>query len=128
MARILIAEDCEFQRTFLDNVLRLAGHETALAADGRKAIKLLDESAFDLVITDILMPGCDGIELIQSLRRAQCRTPVLAMTGDNGAGCPLPYLQFARAFGAAAQLVKSASVHELLSAVAGLLRDDRVAA
>jgi CheY-like chemotaxis protein len=121
MARILIVEDCEFQRAVLARLLRQIGHETVLAADGREAGELAGRIRFDLVITDILMPRCDGIELIQSLRRKEQSVPVLAMTADGPRDYSLPYLRFAHAFGATAQLSKSAPVPELLATVSALL-------
>lgn len=124
MARILIVEDCEFQRALLARLLRQVGHETVLAGDGREASKLVGRIRFDLVITDILMPQCDGIELIQTLRRTHRSLPVLAMTANVSSEYSLPYLKFARAFGATAQLSKSASVREILATVSALLPEN----
>ena len=66
MAKILIAEDDSSMRHFLGAALERAGHEVEVCADGLTALKVLENGeVYDLLLTDIVMPGMDGIELAQ---------------------------------------------------------------
>ena len=63
MTKILLAEDDDSMRAFLAAALRRAGHEVQDYADGETALAALEREVFDLLLTDIVMPGLDGIEL-----------------------------------------------------------------
>jgi len=81
MAKILITEDEDALRSFVARALRLDGHETYEAADGEQGLEKLQETNFDLLLSDIRMPVMDGIELAH---RAAERFPgmrILLMTG-----------------------------------------------
>ncbi len=80
-ARILIAEDDEPQRQFAQRALALDGHRVEAVADGIAALAALRGAAFDLLLTDIQMPGMDGIELALLVGREQPRLPIILMTG-----------------------------------------------
>jgi two-component system NtrC family sensor kinase len=67
--RVLVAEDDPIARRLLDSYLRQWGHEVAVAADGTEAWSLFQDHAFPLVLTDWVMPGMDGLELIAHIRR-----------------------------------------------------------
>src|SRR5205823_2977082 len=67
-ARILVAEDSAVQATLTCGALRDAGCSVRLEGDGRAALTALDEERFELLVTDWMMPGCDGIQLCRSLR------------------------------------------------------------
>ena len=60
MARILVVDDEDGVRSFVAETLALAGHEVTVAGDGDEAFALLDRQGFDLVITDLRMPGPTG--------------------------------------------------------------------
>ncbi|MFK7792454.1 MAG: response regulator [Devosiaceae bacterium] len=83
MARLLVAEDDEAVRAFLEKAFELDGHEVLTAEDGAMALEVLaDEGgAFDLLLTDIQMPVMDGIALALSTVRDYPQLPVLLMTG-----------------------------------------------
>ena len=66
--RILVADDEESIREFLDIMLRKEGYEVSLAEDGEKAIEILKKKAFDLVISDLQMPKVTGIELLKHVK------------------------------------------------------------
>ena len=66
--RILLAEDSAFFRNLLTPILKLAGYHVALAEDGPSALEAVEQSHFDLVVSDIEMPGLNGFELVQRLR------------------------------------------------------------
>jgi two-component system chemotaxis sensor kinase CheA len=80
--RILVVEDSAITRTMISRLLRMLGYQVAEAGDGSHALRVLDDGAADLVITDIEMPELDGIGLLQRLR-ADDRwrtTPVIVLT------------------------------------------------
>ncbi len=83
MARLLVAEDDEAVRSFLEKAFELDGHEVLTAEDGAMALEVLaDENGeFDLLLTDIQMPVMDGIALALSTVRDYPGLPVLLMTG-----------------------------------------------
>ncbi len=74
MARILLAEDDDDMRRFLAGALERAGHEVSAFAEGASAFEELQAAVFDLLLTDIVMPEMDGIELA---RRAAAQDPCL---------------------------------------------------
>lgn len=95
-------------------MLGASGHEVAWARNGKEATALLKGgAAFDLVVTDILMPDMDGLESIQYLKRERPGLPVIAMTGQINT----PYLRAATLFGAKATLNKPFSLKELRDAI-----------
>ena len=63
MPRILLAEDDDSLRGFLSRALERAGYDVKSCADGDEAMEALDEGEWDLLLTDIVMPGADGIEV-----------------------------------------------------------------
>ncbi|HSG33682.1 MAG TPA: response regulator, partial [Sphingomonadaceae bacterium] len=65
MIRILLAEDEEAMRTYLARALENAGYEVVAVDRGTAALPLLEEQRFDLLLSDIVMPEMDGIELAQ---------------------------------------------------------------
>ena len=76
---ILVVEDNEEMRTMLCDVLREKGHTVYPAENGKKAIDLLSVYSLGLIITDIVMPEIEGIELILRLR--QSNIPVISISG-----------------------------------------------
>jgi len=68
MAKILVVDDNREWREGLSELLSDCGHTVALASDGEKAIRLLDKASFDLIISDLLMPGIDGFQLCRYVR------------------------------------------------------------
>lgn len=83
MARLLVAEDDEAVRAFLEKAFELDGHEVLTAEDGAMALDVLkqESGAFDLLLTDIQMPVMDGIALALSAVRDYPGLPILLMTG-----------------------------------------------
>src|SRR3954469_18990982 len=78
--KILIVDDEANARSALSEILREEGYETETAADGFKALGKLGAFAPDLVLTDLKMPGLDGIGLLEELRTASPTTVVVVMT------------------------------------------------
>lgn len=81
MVSILVAEDDESVRTFVTRALELRGFEVTAAQDGLQALECLKDGSFDLLVTDIVMPGLDGIGLALKVTRDHPDLPVLLMTG-----------------------------------------------
>jgi DNA-binding NtrC family response regulator len=84
--RILIVEDRDSLRRMLERALSQEGYEVAAAADGLAGVRLVEESAFDLVLTDLKLPDVSGLEVLAASRRAQPRTPVVVLTGFGTVG------------------------------------------
>jgi CheY-like chemotaxis protein len=80
--RILVVDDEETVRKFVDRVLREAGHRTVTAADGATALKAAQEQGpFDLLLTDVNMPKMVGDELARQVRQHEPSMKVLYLTG-----------------------------------------------
>lgn len=86
MAAILVVDDSTTMRQMVAFTLASAGHEVVEAPDGNKALGLAKQRKFDLVITDVNMPGMNGIDLVQSLRGVpDCKfIPILVLTTEAG--------------------------------------------
>lgn len=79
-AKILVVDDEDSLRVSLAANLELEGYEVVEAADGARAVDLVREQAFDLVITDVRMPGIDGVEAFRRMRRIRPDLVVVLMT------------------------------------------------
>ena len=119
MSRILIIDDDDFLREMIATTLLRAGHTVYQAADGRQGCNLFDASPVDLVLTDIIMPGGEGIETIIELRRLNPTLPIIAMSG--GATHSAFYLDVASRLGASRILPKPFRPGELTLAIAEAL-------
>src|SRR5579863_3356796 len=80
MANILIVEDEIKMQRLLDLSLAAEGYVTRQASEAETGIKLLRQEKFDLVITDLRLPGMDGLEFLQAVKRTDAHIPVLLMT------------------------------------------------
>jgi two-component system response regulator FlrC len=83
MSRILVADDEPGIREFVSDALELDAHVCIQAPDGRAAAKLLEERGFDLLITDLKMPGMDGMTLLRKIRAEQPEVEVIVMTAHG---------------------------------------------
>lgn len=119
MARILLIDDDNLVRMAISAVLEGAGHEVVQAPNGRVGTAAYARSAFDLVITDILMPEQEGIETIRILRHANPSVKILAISGGGRIGSQ-DFLLLAEMLGAAATLKKPFDPDELTARVAAL--------
>jgi DNA-binding response OmpR family regulator len=118
MARILVIDDDPDMRALLEQTLKSAGHEVALAAEGSEGLEQYCANPADLVITDLYMPGQEGLETIMELRRLFPQAAIMAMSGRAAAET---MLSIAKKLGAVEMLQKPFTVEELLAAVAGTL-------
>jgi DNA-binding response OmpR family regulator len=126
--RILVIEDDEALRQMLTTALRGAGYQVSEAANGREGLCVFQQSAADLVITDIFMPEEDGIETIFELKATAPTVKVIAISGGGrwaqygrkiGADEPL---ELARHFGADRILKKPVKLQHLLEIVKDLVQ------
>jgi two-component system, cell cycle response regulator CpdR len=81
VSAILLAEDDESVRAFVTRALTHRGHEVTAVSDGDAAIEALKAQTYDLMLTDIVMPGLDGLALAETAARINPRMTVLMMTG-----------------------------------------------
>ena len=120
MKRILLVDDNESFRQPLSKLLQQAGYELRIGNDGFEAVNAFRQQCFDLVITDIVMPGKEGLETIMELRRLQPQLKIIAISG-GGRFSPDAYLPMAQRLGATATLEKPFSSEQILDLIASLL-------
>ena len=111
---ILLIDDNDQIRTLLRRVLEEAGYFVMDAANGREGLRQFRQTPVALVITDLLMPDSDGLEVTMTLRRESPHVKIIALTG--GAGEP-NLLQVAKLLGAHRTMKKPLEMTELLKAV-----------
>ena len=83
MAKILVVEDEPKVAGALKEGLETEGYEIALAQTGEEGFFQASSNAFDLIILDIMLPGRDGVEILQTLRRQGMKSPVLLLTAKD---------------------------------------------
>ncbi len=98
MARLLVIDDEPLVRAFVRNTLEGSGHEVSEAADGDAGLRAFEARSADLVITDIVMPGREGIETIRMLRQYDPALKIIAISGAGRVG-GYDFLEIARKFG-----------------------------
>jgi CheY-like chemotaxis protein len=116
--RILVVDDDPSLRNLLAQTLEGAGFQAFTAEDGREARQQIEEHGIELVITDLAMPGEEGMELIRALRKEQPGVKIVAMSGAFGADV----LRVAGALGAHISLAKPVSTETILQSIDKLSR------
>lgn len=113
--KILAVDDSVSIRKSITFILGQEGYEVVEAVDGNDALAKARAEKFDLVITDINMPGMDGIELIKNLRQeaAYKFTPLIALTTEN----QMSKMEEGKAAGATGWIVKPFVAEKLLAVV-----------
>jgi DNA-binding NtrC family response regulator len=112
---VLLLEDNEAYRTLIAEVLTLSGFEVCAIPDGRRVAEILRERRIDLVITDLVMPERDGIEIMTDLHYSHPKLPVIAISGDVPLNRDL-YLTIAQKLGASRVLAKPFNMDQLVAA------------
>lgn len=122
LAQILVVDDDELLRQSTSWVLEHAGYRVFTADGVRHALQVVEAEELDAVITDLRMPGEDGVSLLRELRRRQPELPVLMMTGMPDVHSAIDAVNL----GADAYLVKPVDAAELRLVLARLLADVRL--
>jgi two-component system, OmpR family, response regulator MprA len=115
---VLVVDDDFAIRESLDRALRANGYDVALATDGTKALQAIDDTPFDAVVLDVLMPGRNGIDVCRSLRAAGNRVPILILTARDTVRERVAGLEA----GADDYLVKPFALEELIARLRALVR------
>jgi len=119
---ILVIDDEDSIRDYLSMMLEREGYDVRASADGRKALRLYGQEAFDVVITDIQLPGIDGIEVLKTLRERDPTIPVVIVTGHASQESAIEALNL----GAFYYLLKPVSNDELKQVVRNALEVRRL--
>jgi len=120
MAKLLVIDDDENMRGFLSDILSMAGHTVSTAVDGQEGLAKFLLTKYDLVVTDIVMPNKEGIEVIRDLRHHNPEIKIIAISG--GLNSSDFYLEIAQKLGADLSIKKPFSHNsELLEAINKLL-------
>ena len=123
MARILIIDDDDQFRAMLRKMLERAGYnDIEDTAEGKVGVKLFRQNPFDLVVTDIVIPDKEGIEIIIELNRDYPGIKIIAISGGGKIG-PESYLEMAKSLGASITLEKPFGQSDLIDAVKELLSE-----
>ena len=123
MLKILIAEDDYDLRQLFSHVLIKHGYSVRGVCDGQEALEALDSDYFDLIISDIMMPGIDGFEFAKNVRALSENIPILFMTArDDFASKQRGYR-----IGVDDYMVKPIDLDELFLRIGALLRRARIA-
>lgn len=120
MRHILVVDDDMMICDLLRRTLERAGYRVTEAHDGQMALNAHKAAPADLVITDMIMPGMEGIETIMEFRRLNPALKIIAMSG-GGMGKGSDYLIMAKKFGAFHTLAKPFSIEKVTKLVAEVL-------
>jgi DNA-binding response OmpR family regulator len=118
MSRILIVEDDDAIATGLALNLKLAGRQTAIARDGKEALKLTDDEDFVLILLDINLPKKNGLEVLAALRASDNLVPVIVLSAREGEYDKVAALRL----GADDYVTKPFALAELLARIDAVLR------
>ncbi len=119
MPRILVIDDDRVVRELAARILQLHGHTVDLAGDGNQGLAAIRAHAPDLVVTDMEMPGKDGVEVIEILAKDLPDLPIIAMSGATQSA---QYLYLASYLGAERLLNKPFTADVLIAAVDAVLQ------
>jgi DNA-binding response OmpR family regulator len=114
--KILVVDDDQSTLEATRRVLTPSGYAVSIAIGGRDAINSLEREPVDLVITDLLMPDGDGLDLISNVRKNFAGTRIVAMSGGGRVNAS-DYLLMARGFGVDGVLKKPFTSDELLTTI-----------
>lgn len=117
MVKVLLVDDDELVRRVVRTFLERAGHQVAEAGNGVEGLEVFASEQPDIVLTDILMPRMNGLEMIVELRRLRPQIRVIAMTGSAHDGDADAMLLLARDLGASKTFRKPLDMTSLLGAV-----------
>ncbi len=120
MARILVIDDQDSIRRVVRRALEQDGHEVFDANDGELGMEILESRSFDVVITDIFMPGQDGIVTLRQVRKRFPQVKVIVISGGDSTGM-MDLRQDAELLGAVKSLQKPFNAREIMDVVRSVL-------
>jgi DNA-binding NtrC family response regulator len=120
MAKILVVDDEDSIRDLLRKSLEKRGYSVSTASNGDEALAVLLQEEIDLLITDLVMPDKEGLEVIREVRKQLPNVKVIAISGGGRVG-PVPYLTAAKHLGALRTFSKPISIQEIVSAIDDIL-------
>jgi len=121
-AHLLLVDDDPNTLASLSRAFRLAGHEATVCDNAARAVELLRTESFDLILSDVVMPGHSGIELLEDLKKAGLKTPIVLISGQANIEMAVK----ATRLGALDFLEKPLSTDKLLLTVENALRLSRL--
>jgi len=121
MKKILVVDDEVSIREMVKVMLESNDFLIELAGSGVQALKVLSENDIDLVVTDIVMPQENGIDLIMDMRKSYANIPIIAISGGGGIEGRFNYLEIAKLVGANQILEKPFKAEALRKVVSELL-------
>jgi two-component system response regulator (stage 0 sporulation protein F) len=117
MATILVVDDEEPVRDLVSKIVLKDGHDVVVAADGQEACDLYGKSDIDLIITDLVMPEKNGIQMIMDLKNQTPDLKVVAISGGSGFTGDIDLLSVAKLLGAKHIIRKPFGVDDIRNAV-----------
>jgi DNA-binding NtrC family response regulator len=121
-AHLLLVDDDPNTLASLSRAFRLAGHEATVCDNAARAVELLRAESFDLILSDVVMPGRSGLELLEDLKKAGVKTPIILISGQANIEMAVK----ATKLGALDFLEKPLSTDKLLLTVENALRLSRL--
>jgi len=121
-AHLLLVDDDPNTLASLSRAFRLAGHEATVCDNAGRALELLRTESFDLILSDVVMPGKSGLELLEDLKKAGVKTPIVLISGQAN----IEMAVHATKLGALDFLEKPLSTDKLLVTVENALRLSRL--
>ncbi len=121
-AHLLLVDDDPNTLASLSRAFRLAGHEATVCDNAARAVELLRTESFDVILSDVVMPGRSGLELLEDLKRAGVKTPIVLISGQANIEMAVK----ATKLGALDFLEKPLSTEKLLVTVENALRLSRL--
>jgi CheY-like chemotaxis protein len=122
MAKILVIDDEPSILLMIKKMLEKTGHEVDMALNGRDGLELFEKIRPDLLITDIIMPHKEGLEIIRELKKKYPELKIVAISGGGRIG-PEGYLPIAKHFGADIVFQKPLVQKDFVQAVSELLKE-----
>lgn len=122
MEHILVIDDDPAVRNVFTQLLESRNYSVETAGEGKEGLERMRDRMPDLIITDIMMPEMDGLELVQTIRQFSANLPVIAISGGMQTAA-MNFLPLAEKFGACKVFEKPVGLAKLLSAVEELLAE-----
>lgn len=122
MNQILLIDDEKAMRETLADCLDSAGHEVQQADNGKTALRLIQDTPYDLIVMDVFMPEMDGIELIQALRKLEDHPPIITISGGGGVLPPSWAAKITEVYGVRSALTKPIDIDFFLGTVEEALK------